>query len=139
MPAKRSRCVVDTNVPLVASERSGMSPECVNACSSKLRQVMTSGIVVIDDGWRILGEYMNKLSASGQPMIGDAFLRWVLTDRANPNRCRQVPSVPKNGSEADFEEFPAHQGLRRFNPSDRKFVAVAAACPGGPVPILQAG
>ncbi len=70
-------------------------------------------------------------------MIGDAFLRWVLTNQANPNRCRQVPLTP-SGSGYDFEEFPSHPGLAQFDPSDRKFVAVAAACPGGPAPILQA-
>lgn len=138
MPPPISRWVVDTNVPLVASERSDMSPDCVLACISKLQELMTSGCVVIDDGWRILGEYDNKLSASGQPKIGDFFYKWVLTNLANPRRCFQVPLTPRDGSEHDFEEFPAHPGLAPFDPSDRKFVAVAASCPGGPVPILQA-
>jgi hypothetical protein len=138
LPFKKARCVVDTNVPLVASDRSGMSPECVHACSLRLQELMQSGCVVIDDKWLILGEYQHKLSPLGQPKIGDRFLKWILTNLANPQRCHQVTLTHLDDSDQNFAEFPAHSGLARFDPSDRKFVAVAAACPDGPAPILQA-
>jgi len=132
-----SHCVVDTNVALVANERGNASPDCVNACTQRLFKLTRSGCVVIDTEWRILREYHNKLSPSGQPGPGDAFLKWVLSNQANPERCKQVPLTPRAEDEQDFEEFPRHPGLSAFDPSDRKFVAVAAACPDGAV-ILEA-
>jgi hypothetical protein len=134
---KNPPCVVDTNVPLVASLKSSVSPRCVLLCTQRLQRVMTSGCAVIDDDWRILREYGLKLSATGQPGLGDAFFKWVLTNQANPRRCKRVTITPKPDDENDFEEFPDHPDLAGFDPADRKFVAVAAACKDGPV-ILQA-
>jgi hypothetical protein len=48
-----------------------------------------------------------------------------------------VAITPKETEPRDFAEFPNHPGLSTFDPSDRKFVAVANAHPGKP-PILQA-
>jgi hypothetical protein len=61
----------------------------------------------------------------------------VLTNRCNPKLCEQVAITPKNSGETDFEEFPSDPALKAFDPTDRKFVAVAAAHPDRP-PILQA-
>ena len=52
----------------------------------------------------IISEYKNKLSQTGQPGIGDAFLKWVLTNQANPNRC-QTAKITETGIDS-FEEFP---------------------------------
>jgi hypothetical protein len=131
-------CVVVTNVALVANQVGNASPACVLTCTHRLVELTKSGCVAIDDDWRILREYMHKLSPSGQPGPGDAFLRWLLTNQANPERCLQVKLTPRSADENDFEEFPSHRGLSAFDPSDRKFVAVAATCPEGPASILQA-
>jgi hypothetical protein len=135
MPASPS--VVDTNVALVASGRSDTGISCVKECTLRLLEITTSGCIVIDTEWRILREYLNKLSPTGQPGPGDAFLKWVLTNQSNPERCKQVQLTPKPEDDLDFEEFPRHPGLAAFDRSDRKFVAVAATCKGGAV-ILQA-
>jgi hypothetical protein len=92
--------------------------------------------LVLDDGWRIIGEYRNKLSPTGQPGLGDRFLKWVLTNWASPERCERVTITPKPGDDSDFQEFPSAPGLETFDPSDRKFVAVAHAHTERP-PILQ--
>lgn len=128
--------VVDTNVPLTANGVATASAECVRACAEALLEIMTDRrAIAIDDGWRILREYMGKLRPSGQPGLGDRFLKWVLTNRENPLRCEQVTIRPR-GSEHDFEEFPGTADLAAFDPSDRKLVAVAAAHPCRP-PILE--
>ncbi len=130
-------CLVDTNVPLVANHQADVSGECVLECVRRLKEIMENGCIVLDDQWKILGEYLHKLSSSGQPGVGDAFLKWVLTNQANPERCRLVAITPKPDDELDFVEFPNHAKLQDFDRSDRKFVAVSAVHPEE-VPILQA-
>ena len=130
--------VVDTNVPLTANEKADASPECVLACVDALVEIMTDKqSIAIDDGWRILNEYKRRLSSSGQPGVGDQFLKWGLTKLANPSRCIQIPITPHSDDKDHFEEFPNDPDLASFDRSDRKFVAVACAHLGRP-PILEA-
>ncbi len=128
--------VVDTNVILVAN---GQHPDvrvtCVAACAARLHDIVRNGRVAIDDGYRILKEYQNKTEPYIGKRAGDAFLRWLMRNNANPRRCEQVSIV--EDAERGFESFPDDDRLANFDPSDRKFVAVAAACPDKP-PILQA-
>jgi hypothetical protein len=131
--------VVDTNVGVVANARDvpQASPECVAACARRLRDVVQQGAIAIDDGWLILNEYKDNLRSSGQPGAGDAFLKWVLTSRVNPERCHMVPLTPVPDSDGSFAEFPLADDLVGFDPEDRKFVAVALAHPSHP-PVLEA-
>lgn len=130
--------VVDTNVPVVANGKSEQaSPECVKNCAVRIKQLTTNGKLILDDKWLIIKEYMAHLKSSGQPGIGYAFLKWVLTNYRNSNFCEMVTITPKNSSETDFEEFPCDPALENFDPADKKFVAVALAHPDKP-PILQA-
>jgi len=127
--------VVDTNVPIVANRDAPQaSATCIVRCSQRLQVVQDEGMLVLDDGWRILREYMHNLRSSGQPGSGDAFLRWVLTNRSNPRRCCLVPLTPQGDS---FAEFPDDPDLAAFDLSDRKFAAVAHAHPDHP-PVLNA-
>ncbi|HSH56846.1 MAG TPA: hypothetical protein VK965_02695 [Halomonas sp.] len=131
------RAVVDTNVLLVANQyHDDVSEECVITCIEAIDRLRRSGVTVIDDEWRILGEYQHKLDPSrGQPGAGDAFLKWLLQRQANPKHVAQVP-VSETADEW-FEEFPDHGLQHEFDPPDRKFIAVATADIGKP-PILQA-
>jgi hypothetical protein len=120
--------VVDTNVAVVANKNHPeASPQCVLSCIQAMEELKLSGKLVLDDRWRIIREYQNNLSSTGQPGYGDAFLKWVLRNRENPLRCQQVTIHPIDGSETDFEEFPKDPALQALDPSDRKFVAVALA------------
>ncbi len=126
--------VVDTNVAVVANGRAEQaSPDCLQACLDALRDTREKGLVVLDDDMRILKEYMDNLSLSGQPGLGDAFLKWVWTHQANTVRCETVHITPKSGESDNFEEFPADPALASFDLSDRKFVAVARASRHKPV------
>lgn len=131
--------VVDTNVPVVANRQSAQaSPECVLACVQRLGRITNEAeSLVLDDQYLIVTEYIHNLASSGQPGVGDAFLKWVLTNWANPQRCQLVRITPLNGQKVTFQEFPAVPDLAGFDPSDRKFVAVALAH-GQQSPILQA-
>ncbi len=131
--------VVDTNVAVVANDGSEQaSPDCVITCIERIQQI-TSGKMklVLDDNWKIIGEYQDNLNSSGQPGVGDAFLKWVLTNWLNPERCDLVMITPIDNLENEFREFPTDPALNDFDPSDRKFIAVARAHSENP-PILQA-
>ncbi len=130
--------VVDTNVAVVASERAEQATlKCVLACVEALVRIQSSGRVAFDKGYRIIEEYRQQLSPSGQPGVGDAFLKWVLQNQANPEHCEVVEIHLRPGSTEEFEEFPTDPALAKFDKSDRKFVAVARASPSKP-PILNA-
>lgn len=120
--------VVDTNVPLTANRNAGVSMKCIRACQSAIGRVMGDDTrLALDTEWRIIREYRRKLSPSGEPGIGDRFLKWVLTNWSNPARCELVQVTPRQDREGDFQEFPRGAGLETFDPADRKFVAVACA------------
>ena len=128
--------VVDTNVILVANgQHQGVSEACVASCAERLHGIAQNGRIAIDDAYRILGEYQNKTDPHVGKRAGDAFLKWLLRNNANPQRCDQVPLVEH--AERGFESFPDDARLASFDPPDRKFVAVAAAH-GDKPPILQA-
>jgi len=118
--------IVDTNVLIVANGDADHASEvCVMASLQALRNVRDGGCVVIDENYEILREYQNKVSPSGQPGPGDAFLKWVLQNQAKPEHCERVSITPHD--ERGYEEFPADPALATFDPSDRKFVAAALA------------
>lgn len=128
--------VVDTNVILVANrQHPDVGDACVATCVARLHAIVRNGRVAIDDGYRILQEYQNKTAPHAGQRAGDAFLKWLLRNNANPRRCAHVPIVehPQRG----FDSFPDDARLAHFDPPDRKFVAVARAHPEKP-PILQA-
>lgn len=131
------RCVVDTNVATTANgANAGTTPACVVASARALHAVMTSGHVFVDDGGRLLSEYRANLSARGQPGPGDAFLKWLLTHEWGGLKVTRVPITPKPHDGEDFEELPTPPKGVRYDRSDRKVLAIAAAHPERP-PILQ--
>lgn len=135
-----NKYVVDTNVAKTANlATSPSTPEdlptaCILACVEALEQVIADESLVLDDGDEIFNEYLHQLSLSGQPGMGDRFMKWVFDHRWQlPARDR----VKITASGESYAEFPQHPGLVDFDRSDRKFVAVAHAHPDHP-PILQA-
>ncbi|TQE99084.1 MAG: hypothetical protein FKY71_10445 [Spiribacter salinus] len=121
--------VVDTNVAIVANGRNGMSSDCVKRCAEHINLVSKTKTLAVDEAWEIVKEYMRHLKQEGQPGVGDAFLKWVLTNHANPKRCVKVVirRCEARGDPVDYREFPDHEGLAGFDPSDKKFVAVSNA------------
>jgi len=128
-----SAFVVDTNVPVVANARSAQTdPDCILSCIGILREIRERGIFVLDDAMRILDEYRRNLSLSGQPGAGDFFMKWVWTVQADPRHCQRVSITPRADDPSTFVEFPNDTDLANFDPSDRKFVAVALASGSAP-------
>lgn len=118
--------IIDTNVLIVANRKAEhASLKCTLACIQALEGVCRTGIVVLDTGDAIFDEYRKYASLSGQPGVGDAFLKWLLTYKHTPERCRLVPIT--EDEQWGYVEFPHVDALQGFDRSDRKFVAVALA------------
>lgn len=136
------KCIVDTNILKKANDalHPDSIPEelagCVAACIEALEHVRaTPDCLILDAGNEIYDEYARNLSRSGQPGLGDAFMKWV------HDTCWSLPesnrvAITKTGKNA-YKEFPDSKDLADFDPSDRKFIAVANAHPRHP-PILEA-
>lgn len=129
------KAVVDTNVLLVANGQADVSPDCVIACVKRLQTLEKKGVVVIDDGYRILGEYRRKTSLSPPKGVGDLFLKWLMRNATNTRHVEQV-SLTEIAADC-FDEFPVPALAAAFDPPDRKFAAVANAHPKKP-PVWQA-
>ena len=124
--------VVDTNVILVANNaHDDVSPECVIACVERLNELMKSGVLVVDDSFRIFNEYQHKTSPRAAKGVGDLFVQWALRHSAQAHRVHQV-AITEVAPDR-YAEFPDDQALESdFDPADRKFVAVAHAHRGYP-------
>lgn len=130
------RAVVDTNVLLVANgDHADVSEDCISECVRRLRSLQTSGTVVIDDAFRILGEYLNKNKPNAQKGAGNVFLKWLLQNSANVQRVHTVSLTER--SPDCYAEFPDSVLEPSFDAPDRKFAAVAHAHPDRP-PVWQA-
>ncbi|HMW56651.1 MAG TPA: hypothetical protein PKA47_13710 [Accumulibacter sp.] len=130
------RVVIDTNVLLVANgQHEDVSEGCVIECVRRLQTAQASQVVVIDDAYRILGEYQNKTQLNPAKHPGDVFLKWLLRHAGNSRHVEQV--VLTETVKDQFAEFPDPALQSVFDAPDRKFAAVAAAHPQKP-PIWQA-
>ncbi len=127
--------VVDTNVLLVANRKhDAVTQGCIEACILCLNGIMKSERVALDDGYRIIGEYLHKNDPNRGKGAGDVFLKWLLRNKAS-SRCVFV--TLEEHSKRGFHSFPEDSDLYNFDLADRKFVAVAVACDEKP-PIMQA-
>ena len=132
--------LVDTNVPINANLATNPDPdsdvpdECVLACVEAIDHVVKNDGLILDSSDEIFTKYRSNLSLSGQPGVGDRFMKWVNDNRWKFSDIDRV-TITKNGD--SYDEFPDHDGLTQFDKSDRKFIAVSNAHPAKP-PVLQA-
>lgn len=122
-----SRCVVDTNVAIVANGRPDPkdprppSIDCRLSAVTFLMDLLGNSTVLLDLEGAIQTEYRNHLNSHGQPGVGDRFYQVVL--HSAPDRVERV-ELPKrpDGEYADLPQALIDTG---FDPSDRKFAALA--------------
>lgn len=127
--------VIDTNVILVANgQHEDVSNDCIEKCIEELIEARKH-VTVVDDGYRIIREYLHKTRPNQPKGPGDAFLKWLLNNQNNKS-CVEAVRITEQ-SEHVFEEFPDVDLQNQFDPPDRKFIAVAHAHQDKPS-ILQA-
>jgi len=122
------RCAVDTNVAIVANgqcdaKQKDKAPSaiCRLAAIEFLENLLKKGRIVLDVAGDIQAEYHRHLSPRGQPGVGDRFYLEVLNSA--PKRVDRV-DLPKN-PDGSYQHFPDAPELEKFDPSDRKFAALA--------------
>ena len=114
--------VIDTNVAVAANGRATHADrQCQLACVEKLASLVARDVVAIDDQRAILDEYRINLRSSGMPGTGDMFYKHVLNHQYQNDRVRTFAVTPIDDDARGFEELPENS----FDPSDRKFLAVA--------------
>jgi hypothetical protein len=117
--------VVDTTVLRAANDDTEGAEACRAKASAALLAISEDGRVLLDSLRLILNEYLRNARADGQPGVGDAFLKWLLTNITNDNYCRIVAVT--GDTENGLQEFPADVALQNFDDDDRVFVATALA------------
>jgi len=135
----RKKYVVDTNVPVTANSITQVDadtdvPVCCRMQCLKWTKLATQERIVIDSIGKVMKEYRRYLSPSGEPGVGDHFMRWVCDNLGNSAKVCSVPLTKKDSS---YQEFPHSPALAGFDNDDHKFIALANACNKTPV-ILQA-
>ena len=114
--------VVDTNVAIVANGRNTSADvRCQLTCVERLQSIATGEVVAVDDQGAIVEEYAKRLNYSGGPGVGDAFFKHVFDNQYRDDRVLRVSVTPMEDDRRSFAELPENT----FDPSDRKFLAVA--------------
>ena len=132
---------MDTNVLVTANSAVNPSAipseldECVDACCQAVDHIVKKGGLVIDSWDEIVTEYANNVRNIG-PGIGGKFIKWIYDNQWNEKLVTRV-EITKSSDLYNYNEFPTNAELKKFDASDRKFIAVANARPEKP-PILQA-
>ena len=121
--------IIDTNVIVIANDTDDERVGCRDRCHDRLEQIISHGeTVVVDDGWRIFGEYEDHVNPNTRKGIGDIFVKTLLQNLKNPEICTMVHITPLAGNGNDFAEFPSDdEVLAGFHKKDQKFIAVALA------------
>lgn len=128
--------VVDTNVPLIARGESHMSIDCEQACARFIELFLRGRqILVIDDNFELIGEYMNQISMSGPINYANRFLKWLFENQGNPHRVKQVKIY--HHEKKTCEDIQIILSDLKVDPSDLKFFALAISNMGK-APIAEA-
>ena len=121
--------IVDTNVIVIANDTDDKRADCRDRCQDRLQRIIDGGEkVIVDDEWRIFGEYTDNTDPNTRKGIGDLFVKRLLQNLGNPHICTTVHITPLVENSTDFVEFPNDDNaLASFHKKDRKFIAVALA------------
>lgn len=129
--------VADTNLFYVADKKSDpVDLPCFIACVDMLDTILNQQErLVVDWGREILLEYLTELQQpGGQPGVGTRLVLWLQRNWGNVDLVDYVTTTPTADG---YAEYPTDPAFASFDPSDRKFVAVAISHPAKP-PIYNA-
>ena len=95
--------VVDTNVAIVANGRGiHADASCQLTCVERLKSLVATEIIAIDDRGLVLEEYKSRLNISGMPGVGDVFLKHLFNNQYHDDRVRRVPVTPSKDDDRGF-------------------------------------
>ena len=114
--------VIDTNVLIVANEKSAQaSIDCQLACIELIAK-RTDLTFILDKEGLIMNEYEKHCSYQGAPGVGDMFFKYLYDNQYVPTSSVNLVTItPINDETRSFDELPANN----LDPSDRKLLATA--------------
>lgn len=122
--------ILDTNVLMFANGNKSeqASLECIRECAKLLLSIREgkNGVVIIDTNQtrRVIREYLKNIDPS-ENLAGSVFLLELLK---NPNLRIEVPITPIDKIDPElYAEYPDDPRLAKFDPSDKKWIALARA------------
>ena len=127
------KCVVDTNIPIVANlirhpdPDSDVDDDLILNCIDAIEHIRKNKALVLDDNDVIFNQYSENISRHIQNRFGnlgsgDHFYIWVRDNRFSFPREDRVTVTKKDDS---YVEFPSSEEFKNFDPSDKIFIAVA--------------
>ena len=117
--------IIDTNVIVSVDDPNPVAQEhCIIRCREVLSEARTS-VVALDSKDEILTEYLRNVSQAYPLGVGSSFVRYVYDNRFDPSLFELVDIAPDPNR--GYQEFPDVKELGKFDPADRKFVAVSLA------------
>lgn len=116
--------IIDTNVAVVANmQNEHVASNCIDACIGLIASIPGNHRIIIDDSDQVRTEYAGAL-AMGKPFqLGAQFLVHVLRHQFDSKHVLRL--AMEKLEDGSFADFPMSPGLARFDPSDRKFVALS--------------
>ncbi|MFZ4828180.1 MAG: hypothetical protein ACOYLB_12580 [Phototrophicaceae bacterium] len=115
--------LIDTNVPLVAMDQE-RPPDCQRACLALIKRVLAGEVrVVLDTGKHVLQEYRKNMYPDPSNGFASQFLAYLLNNEYTLERVYRVKLT--QDADGRYLTFPDDPRLARFDPSDKKWVALA--------------
>lgn len=123
-----NKYIIDANVILLAGTSVKDVPReqliCAKKCLEFVKKFMEhpEASLVLDAEGRILREYRRAYTLSNSPNMATVFSIWV--HQHMPKNAEDFVSL-KEIREHEFENYPESEKLKKFDPPDRKYIALA--------------
>jgi hypothetical protein len=115
--------IIDTNVLIAANGHSSQVSESdVEKCQNFVAALFDNTSISVDSNNEIFDEYFRNLNISGQPGIGDGFLKYLWNNQYNNAVCETVEVI--RDDKFFYQVFADKPNLIDFDKSDLKFIAV---------------
>jgi hypothetical protein len=119
----RNYYIIDTNVLIAAN---GHSPQVsaggVERCQKFVNSLFVNTLISIDSNNEIFDEYFRHMNFSGQPGIGDSFVKYLFDRQADITICETVEVIRE--AKHHYRVLSDKPDLLDFDKSDLKFIAV---------------
>jgi hypothetical protein len=115
--------IVDTNIFIAANGKADQLTENdVNKCKLFVTALFSNTTISIDLQGEIFKEYFDYMNWSGQPGIGDVFVKYLWDRQYDKKICELVDiNKDKNGI---YKQLRNKDDLLQFDPNEHKFIAV---------------
>ena len=115
--------IIDTNIFIAANGKADqLTDNDVNKCKLFVTSLFNDTIISLDIQGEIFNEYFTHMNWSGQPNIGDIFVKYLWDRQYDKTVCEMVDiKKDKNGI---YKQLRNKDDLFEFDPNDLKFIAV---------------